>query len=910
MAKKGFDEMAKKVFVSAIVLAASCLTAWGGQTGYNVIYTNKDGEWSSQNMATITKSENGTMTLVEAITEVNQKQINNAGIKKVKIVGDITSDASALSSITCTTIDLSEATLTSFTNDNVKYVVLPDGWTKEQVNNTAKAIGDKLESAASAKNINNTDISLTAYIVKPGTLVYTILNMSQLNSVYANWLDTNSGSWYVDEVNSNYKYTYTAANVKNITISGYPNAIDLNNGSHIISEEGHLTGTGNGKNALLGCYPNTLDLSDAIFGEGDKYHPEDMTISKYFTNLKSVLLPTHESQTEIPADCFNGMENLTELMIPSHYKVIGEMAFWNSKKLTHIYVKDIKTGTVYDHGDYTITLPESLQEIKSEGTDKNPTFFGDEMKKVTDIYVMAEKAPKCGKYAFTGSLTWGSGGFVGNWTHPIQRSNYDNSGEVIAVLHYPATSRYNGEEKNFTDITRVYTLYDETGMVDGNGELQVWPRHSEFWRSFKQAIVGHIWNDWQLYKEGGTEVIEENDGQYTVPNPIRYDQAYQGWHEFVLSETYIHKPFKPQVEYNKFNQYDWYTICIPYNITKSMLLAAFGVSTDPKYKNTVKLFGKDEYIDAAAVKDAGADGWIYPDVRSLIQVKRSYKNLKVTLCLSEKLFTPNCCQEITIPENGQGYDYTPLTDEDPVIIKAGMPYLIRPYVPQDTHITNIGAYLCAYVSQLKDVEPVLFKAIEGSEKKYAVPHEKGVETHALKLDESTEDNRIYVMKDDGTPCKYNFVGSYVDRFIPQYGYYLGKEKGTGKHKFFRTSNETTKWNRYSSIITGMSTPDYVMNGNESKEDIKNIELEFKGLTDDLVILKDDMPKNNNAAAKRLGIAFDDSGVNDLPTSIDEIDVDIALPEDSRIYTVNGTRVAADRLKKGIYIQNGKKIVVK
>lgn len=1116
--------MAKKVFVSAMVLAASCITAWG-QTGYNVTYTNENDQYSFQNMATITKSENGNKTLVEAISEVNNKQINNAAIKKVKIVGDITSDASALSAITCTTIDLSEATFTSFTNDNVKYVVLPNGWTKEQVNTTAKTIGKSLESAASALNMivnmpvrhyyegkteftdtsnvkidsegnyyyvktiskdapvtavngypktkyaytygnveyeideskviiaddgtatitsfsipltqeiewykqdgttkleswavhdkngeegkwywdNNVEyqaiqkpiykytynwkpkeyegevtqnpdgtfegvitldapqtvkkttlyryeyedfdgkkqyfdqeneytestktinknvdtelkykyikedvnkgVSLTAYVQKPGSLVYSILNMSQLESTYQSWA-SNDTYWH------HYKYNYTAKNVKKITLSGNLNAIDLNNGQYIISEEGHLVSS-NGKhyNALPNCTPDTLDLSDAIFGKGADYHPEDMTISKLFPTLKSVLLPTHESQTVIPADCFNNMY-LTELMIPSHYEVICERAFSTSHTLRHIYVKDIKTGTIYDHGDYTITLPESLKEIKSEGVESfdKATFSGNALEKITDVYVMAQNAPKCGKYAFNAAITYGNNGFAGNWAHPIKRDNYINNEKVIAVLHYPTISRYNGQDKNYTDITRVYTLQDETGMVDGNGKLKVWPRHAEFVRSFKQAKEGHIWTDWKIYaNEGDTEVIIDNfNGQYTVANPTGYNQEnYQGWHEFVLSETYITKPYDPQEHYEKFDQYDWYTICIPYNITKSMLLQAFGVNTDPKYNNKVKLFdGNGEYIDAASVEGAGADGWIYPDVRSLIQVKRSYKNLKVTLCLSEKLFTPEHCQEITIGTDGQGYEYTNLTDEDPIIIKAGMPYLIRPYVPVDTHIKNIGAYLCAYVSQLKKVEPKLFKVIEDSEKSYAVPQERGVETQALKLDESTESNRVYVKKDDGKPCKYNFVGSYVDRFIPQYGYYLGKEKGTGKHKFFRTTKTTTKWNRYSSIITGMSTPNYVNNGAENAKDIKNIELQFDGITDDLVILKDELPKNNTAGAKKLGIAFDDTGSDFLPTSIDEIDVEIALPEDNRIYTVNGTRVAADRLKKGIYIQNGKKIVVK
>ena len=1119
--------MAKKVFVSAMVLVASCLTAWG-QTGYNVTYTNENDQYSFQNMATITKSENGTKTLVDAISEVNEMRINNAAIKKVKIVGDITSDASALSDITCTTIDLSEATFTSFKNDNVKYVVLPNGWTKEQVNTTAKAIGSSLESAASAlnmivnmpvrhyyegeteftdtsnvkidsegnyyyvktiskdatvtavkgypktkyaytygnveyeideskvniaddgtaniksfsipltqetewykqdgitkleswavhdkngeegkwywdnnnmeykaiqkpvytytfnwnpktyegevttnsdgtysgtitldseqqvkkttlyryeyedidgnkqyfdqeneytastktiyKNVDteltynyikedvNKGVSLTAYVQKPGSLVYTIINMSQLESEYKNYLNV----WYV--AGEDYKYDYTAKNVKKITLSGNLNAIDLNNGNYIISDKGHLLNYGEGKpdGAWKFCTPDILDLSDAIFGEGTEYHPEDMTISKLFPTLKSVLLPTHESQKVIPADCFNNMY-LTELMIPSHYEVICERAFSTSHTLSHIYVKNCKTDSIYDHGDYTITLPESLKEIRSEGVESfdKATFSGNALEKITDVYVMAQKAPKCGKYAFNAAITYGNNGFAGNWAHPIKRDNYINNEKVIAVLHYPTISRYNCEDKNYTDITRVYTLQDETGMVDGNGKLKVWPRHAEFVRSFKQAKEGHIWTDWKIYaNEVDTEVIIDNsNGQYTVENPTGYNQEdYQGWHEFVLSETYITKPYDPQEHYENFDQYDWYTICIPYDITKSMLLKAFGVNTDSKYNNKVKLFdGNGEYIDAASVEGAGADRWLYPDVRSLIQVKRSYKDLKVTLCLSEKLFTPERCQEITIPENGQGYKYTDLTDEDPVILKAGMPYLIRPYVPADTNIKNIGAYLCAYVSQVKKVEPKLFKVIEKSEKSYAVPQEKGVETQALKLDESTESNRVYVIKDDGTPCKYNFVGTYVDRFIPQYGYYLGKEKGTGKHKFFRTTKTTTKWNRYSSIITGMSTPNYVDKGAETEQNIKNIELQFKGITDDLVILNDELPKNNTAGAKKLGIAFDDSGSDFLPTSIDEIDVEIALPEDNRIYTVNGTRVAADRLQKGIYIQNGKKIVVK
>lgn len=1138
--------MAKKAFVSAALLLSSCALAWG-QTGYNVTYTP---DYSQQNMATITKSENGGKTLSEVITEVNEKKINSAGIKKVKIVGNITSDAGALSAINCTTIDLSEATLTSFTNNNVKYVVLPNGWSKEQVNTTAQAIGNSLESAASAmtmivnvpvrhyydgeteitdttivktdsegnyyyvkrlskeapvtlvegyprtkyaytygkveyeiddsyvtiaedgtatitsfsipltqelvwykqdgttkleswaihdkqgeegkwywdnnveyqaksefaykytyewnpkyyegevtanpdgtfsgtitlespqqvnktvlyryeyedfdgkkqyfdqeseytaktktiyknedteltyKYINenvNKGVSLTAYVEKPGTLAYSILNMSQLESKYQSWYGTNDG-WYVDITNNNYKYYYTAKNVKKITLSGNLNAIDLNiNLTKKISAEGHFVGyIGDGTishGALMKeCHPDTIDLSGAIFGKGENYHPEDMAIISFNLHnyVKSVLLPTDESQTVIPADCFNNMTGITELMIPSHYEVIGERAFALSHTLSHIYVKDCKTGSIYDHGDFTITLPESLKEIRSDGIDKygNYTFSGTTIDKVSDVYVMADPAPKCGKYAFCAALTYGNNGFHGNWSHPIQRSNYMNKEKMMAILHYPSTTKYNGHNINYTDVTRVYTLNDETGMVDGNGNLKVWPRHAEFFRSYNQAVAGHIWKDWQIYKnEGDLEVIESNkDGIYTVTNPTGYNnENYQGWHEFALSETFITKPYNPQEHYENFDQYDWYTICVPYDITKSMLLAAFGVNTNAEFNNLVKVLGGTEYCNPASLKnkgiEIGKDEWIYPDVRSLVQVERSFNKKKVTLCLSEPLFKcgDGGCRQIKIGDEGKGYSYETLTDVDPVILKAGMPYLIRPFVPDDSNIKNIGAYLCAYVAQVKKVEPQMIKAIDNSDTLYAVPSEKGVETQALKYDSSTKDKSEYVKKDDGTACKYNFVGTYVDRYIPKYGYYLGKEKVTGKHKFFRTTktktdtDTDTKWNRYSAIITGMSTPGYVKKENYTSGGIKNIELQFKGLTDDLVMLKDEIPNNTSAGAKKMSIAFDDSGVNDLPTSIDDIDVEIALPENIRIFTINGTRVAGDRLQKGIYIKDGKKIVVK
>ena len=133
-----------------LVMCLGTYVAAMADGGYNVSYTD---QYSNENVATITWSESGTSTLQEAIKTVGEKTFTN-GLKKVKIIGEV-SDVAALSTINCPTIDLSEAVLPSvstgtFTNKNVKYVVLPNGMAKADVNTWAKSRFTNLESAASA----------------------------------------------------------------------------------------------------------------------------------------------------------------------------------------------------------------------------------------------------------------------------------------------------------------------------------------------------------------------------------------------------------------------------------------------------------------------------------------------------------------------------------------------------------------------------------------------------------------------------------------------------------------------------------------------------------------------------------------------------------------------------------------
>ena len=308
---------------------------------------------------------------------------------------------------------------------------------------------------------------------------------------------------------------------------------------------------------------------------------------------------------------------------------------------------------------------------------------------------------------------------------------------------------------------------------------------------------------------------------------------------------------------------------------------------------------------------------LYPDVRTLVQVKRSVNERKVTLCLSEPLVTAGKCQGVLIPEDTrQGYKYTVLDGEDPVVMKGGYPYLVRPFLPDDERIKNIGAYVVAVASQNDFTRSTYTGGLGDTEghaagTTFSLPVKEGVETQALNKDKSAaQGSPVYVKLDDSSPCMYNFVGTYLNGNVPQYGYYLGKSKSTKKHQFFRTTNTTTKWNQYSAIIKGFTKPEfYIPSGADSKT-IENVRRTFDPKqADDLIILSSE---SEALAGKAMTLILDDSGEDDnTTTAIRDIDMDRNMDNSNKVYTIGGMLTnGSNRLQKGIYIKNGKKHVVK
>lgn len=796
---------------------------------------------------------------------------------------------------------------------------------------TTKTVEKTVALTQKEVDIPTDKIILTAYVETPGTLVYTIMQMSVFHDYSGGGWQSWANGWYI--TGNEGGYLYKTENVRDLILSGNLNAVDMNTGGTCVDNDQHYSASGpNNWNALPFCKPEKIDLSDALFVEGDNYHPEDMTISGYYAgSIKEIILPTADSQNTIPDDFMNNCEGVQSLCIPYNYEIIGKRAFFNAHGLTHIYTTDPRNkenpdNVKTDHGDGSFTFSANLKEIRSVGDVSAATFFGDGMQKnVSDIYNLAVEAPKCGAYAFQGDLTFGNNGFAGNWTHPICRKNYINNGHVICMLHYPTESKSHKrpgsdyvEAANYEDITRVYTLADETGAVDGSGNTRAWPRHAEFYRSFNQAVSGHTWEGWKLYQDDKEVVSSYYEGVVVDATKTYNREYYQGWHEFVLTENNIFVPFDPQTRYENFVENDWYTICVPYDIRKSELLMALGVKGGINNKvrrlkkNADDTTGTDLEATAALVTED-----LYPDVRTLVQVKRSVNERKVTLCLSDKLVTATKCQDVLIPEDRQGYDYKELTEDDPVVMKGGYPYLVRPFLPDDERIKNIGAYVVAVASQNDFTRSTYTGGLGDTEKSaagttFSLPVKEGVETQALNKDKSSPDRQEYVTLDDSesSPCMYNFVGTYLNGNVPQYGYYLGKSTSTKKHQFFRTTKTTTKWNQYSAIIKGFTKPEFTIPSGATSNTIENVRRTFNpDQADDLIILKSESP---TLAGKAMTLILDDSGEDDnTTTAIRDIDMDRNMDNSNKVYTIGGMLTnGSNRLQKGIYIKNGKKHVVK
>ena len=210
------------------------------------------------------------------------------------------------------------------------------------------------------------------------------------------------------------------------------------------------------------------------------------------------------------------------------------------------------------------------------------------------------------------------------------RENYHNNGYYFAILHFP-TGLTDEKRAKYTDITRVYKThrdkegnffyaqssvnpdsYETVGKETDElkfgtctastkvaygyedtylGSQYIWPSQQQWNRSYAVNSNGYNWDGETKYRPTLSDedkqvlayagyVIGEGEGQYTED----YLQmiAHMGTRQFVLTNADTKKDEKPEEEpvYPiSMKGSNWWTICVPFNMTKAQVDKVFGPGT-------------------------------------------------------------------------------------------------------------------------------------------------------------------------------------------------------------------------------------------------------------------------------------------------------------------------------------------
>ena len=652
----------------------------------------------------------------------------------------------------------------------------------------------------------------------------------------------------------------------------------------------------------------TLDLHDISFSgakiERGSFVPTKNEYRAAQSELNKLILPSNV--TNIGKQAFYGLTKLETVVFPDNLDKIDDAAFRNvpvknlkfNETLRFIGTSafDMNSG----HTETTITIPASVRYI-------GPSAFG--CRQYQDVYFQGTKAPimplgvssynNIGKQtAFSGNILMGNNGFnpaEGGLRDDAQnsgyadRENYKTNGCYFCIMHYPSNTT-EADAKDYTDLTRSYQTCpddkqwtyantplevgqegDNPEFKDGWGEAKyigrkvdygykdtyvegqyIWPSQSQWNRSYVLNTYGYEWNgvnkylsnlsdeDYQLLAEGGF-VKGNEDGQYSEEELQKI--AHLGTRQFVL----VNADGKSTPRYKfEVTKGEWWTICVPFNMTKKQVLDAFGADT--------KLC-------------------LFTSVVRQIDI-----NNKNHILLN---FTQSALKSSTTDENGKKLQKTPghwdyeaiASSEEPedndIVLWAHESYMIKP---------DGGAY--------SDKEPTYimdsYEPVEGN----PLPTIVNATTKTLG------------QADDFT-AEYRFIGNYLGNAetraasvkIPQYSYVYATTKSDPVCKFRFYTGTTSNWKPNKSIVQ-------TNNRGGGAADYKNF---FGG---EPGILPAGAKQSSIFGDEDFGAV---TGIDDVTIVVGSEALTPIFNLEGKMVRTNGN---VEGLPKGVYVKAGKKFIIK
>ncbi len=663
--------------------------------------------------------------------------------------------------------------------------------------------------------------------------------------------------------------------------------------------------SGSANNTITTLDFSKTSYSDTTFAKTAFYEDNNYGWKVGQLTITKLYLPGNI--TTIGKEALTNMLKLEEVIFPENLDKIEDAAFFNCKSLKNLkfnsklrYIGNSAFASDAAIVETTIVFPSSVKYIGPAA------FFG---RQYQDVYFTSDRAPVMpnGKpvaninagdkecTAFPGNTLMCNNGFNPAQATTTQglsdkistgyanRENYINGGAYMAILHYPNTITDVNNLKTYYDTTRKYeTKTNEDGTFNPNntitvgqetttlsgfnvqaakdvnvgykdtyaGDSYIWPSQSQWMRSYITAVNGVEWNGVTKYRttleQWEKEVLKE--AGYTSEAGYSEDSlsyiAHLGTRMFVLANNDSRKDgdYVIKMEGGK-----WWTLCVPFNMTKKQVTDTFGDNTN------VCLFDK---------------------VKRVINGTSNKIHLYFTVdvCQEHKSGTKNAS---TGKWNYSSINESEAPSDDDIVIYAHESYMIHP------SNTNEDAKFVVKASDYDVVtgnpEPTIINSVE----------------------------EVHTTQDEANGPEYRFVGNYIGSddanatgvqtvTVPAYSYAYAtdgtKDSNNNKiYKFWFLTGNKMVWRANKCIVQ-------TTNRDQGAEDHKTF---FGG----------------NASGAKQASYFGSMGGNDGTTSIDEEYVIIAGEKaDAPIYSVEGRMVSRDGdttgLAKGVYIQNGKKFIVK
>lgn len=389
------------------------------------------------------------------------------------------------------------------------------------------------------------------------------------------------------------------------------------------------------------------------------------------------------------------------------------------------------------------------------------------------------------------------------------RENYKNGKAYFCIMHYPK-SLSDKDRSTYTDIKRQYKTDpdknqfhkdDVDGGLDGTkgadivgqeqgeikfghctagkrvnwgyqdtylGEQYIWPSQAQFTRAYATASNGLCWDGVTKYPadddiesyltkddiatlEYAGYKIGTGKGEYSKADLAKL--AHIGTRQFVLAnaDSNVDKDEEKEPEYNiVMKPGQWWTLCVPFNMTRKQVLDTFGADTQLYF---------------------------------FYQVERHTTDGKNSILLK---FTKNALNYSST--NGEGnkmkgedgkwlYEQMePIVDDNEVVIWAHESYMIKPMNGQDSD---------------KDATFVV--------KNYAPVVGNPLPT----IVDATGTDQL---QNDDYSKEYRFVGNYLGStdnnkvVIPQYSYVYGKTTKDPTYKFRFYTGKTSVWKPNKSLV--------------------------------------------------------------------------------------------------------------